>query len=112
MLLYLITCWFGACISRDHASGGIGLRTPTQNESLLQSLEKAAGGIGFHLNAEKIEYTCFNQKGDISILNDGSLKLVDKFTYQVSSVSSTENDVSMRLTKAWTAFNRLSILWK
>ena len=36
----------------------------------------------------------FNQKGDNSILNGGSLKLVDKFNYLGSSVSSTENDIN------------------
>ena len=39
-------------------------------------------------------------------------KLVDKFTYLGSSVSSTEKDIDTWLTKAWTAFNRLSIIWK
>ena len=29
-----------------------------------------------------------------------------------SSVSSTEKDIDMRLTKAWTAINRLSVIWK
>ena len=29
-----------------------------------------------------------------------------------SSVSSTEKDIDMRLTKAWTAIDRLSIIWK
>ena len=29
-----------------------------------------------------------------------------------SSVSSTENDIDTRLTKAWTAIDRLSIIWK
>ena len=38
---------------------------------------------------------CFNQTGDIFTLNGSSLKLVDKFTYQVSIVSLTENDISM-----------------
>ena len=38
----------------------------------------------------KTEYTCFNQTGDISTLDGTSLKLVDKFTYRGSSVSSTE----------------------
>ena len=38
---------------------------------------------------------CFNQKGDIFILKGGSLKLVDKFIYFGSSVSSTENDINM-----------------
>ena len=55
---------------------------------------------------------CFNQTGDISSLNGSSLKLVDKFTYLGSSVSSTETDIDTRLTKAWTAINRLSVIWK
>ena len=36
-------------------------------------------------------------------LDGASLKLVDKFTYLGSSVSSTEKDIDTRLTKAWTA---------
>ena len=53
-----------------------------------------------------------NQTGDISTLEVTSLKLVDKFTYLGSSVESTEKDIETRLTKAWTAINRLSIIWK
>ena len=49
---------------------------------------------------------------DISTLDGTPLKLVDKFTYLGSSVSSTEKDIDRRLTKAWTAINRLSIIWK
>ena len=55
---------------------------------------------------------CFNQTADISTLDRSSLKLVDKFTYLGSSVSSTEKDINMRLTKAWTAIDKLSIIWK
>ena len=55
---------------------------------------------------------CYNQTGDISTLEGTPLKLVDKFTYQGSSVESTEKDIETRLTKAWTAINRLSIIWK
>ena len=55
---------------------------------------------------------CYNQTGDISTLDETPLKLVDKFTYLGSSVSSTEKDIDMQLTKAWTAINRLSIRWK
>ena len=33
-------------------------------------------------------------------------------TYVIHSVSSTENDIDTRLTKAWTALNRLPIIWK
>ena len=64
--------------------------TPNQAETLLHSLERAAAGIGLHINAHKTEYMCYNQTGDISTLDGTSLKLVDKFTYLGSSVSSTE----------------------
>ena len=50
--------------------------------------------------------------GDISTLDGTSLKLVDKFNYLGSSVSSTEKDIDTRLIKAWTAIDRLSIIWK
>ena len=53
-----------------------------------------------------------NQTGDISTLDGTLLKVVDKFTYLGSSVSSTEKDIDTRLTKAWTAIDRLSIIWK
>ena len=46
------------------------------------------------------------------VWHGASLKLVDKFTYLGSSVSSTEKDIDTRLTKAWTAIDRLSIIWK
>ena len=86
--------------------------TPNQAETLLHCLERAAAGIGFHVNAHKTEYMCYNQTGDISTLDGTSLKLVDKFTYLGSSVSSTKKDIDTRLTKAWTAIDRLSIIWK
>ena len=55
---------------------------------------------------------CFNQTGDISTQDRNSLKLVDKLTYQGSSISSTEKDIDMQLTKTWTFINKLSIIWK
>ena len=80
--------------------------------TLLHSLDQAAAGIGLNVNADKTEYMCFNQRGDIYTLNGSSLKLVDKFTYQGSSVSSTETDINTWLTKALTAIDRLSVIWK
>ena len=86
--------------------------TPNQAETLLHSLEQAAAGIRLHVNAHKTEFMCLNQKGDISTLDGTSVKLVDNFTYLGSSVSSTERDIDTQLTKAWTAIDRLSIIWK
>ena len=54
---------------------------PNQAKTQLHSLERAAASIGLHVNAHKTEYMCFNQTGDISILDGTSRKLVDKFTY-------------------------------
>ena len=83
--------------------------TPAQAESLLHSLEWAAGCIGLNVNADKTEYMCLKQKNDISTLKRGPLKLVDKFTYLVSS---TKNDINTQLAKAWITINKLSVIWK
>ena len=50
---------------------------------------------------------CSNQTGNSTTLDRTPLKLVDKFTYLGSNVSSTEKDIDTGLTKAWT-----SIIWK
>ena len=53
-----------------------------------------------------MEYMCFNQIGDISTLNGSSLKLVDKFTYLRSSISSTETDID------WHGHGQLTIAYQ
>ena len=85
---------------------------PAQAETLLHSLKRLAAGMGHHVNAHKTECMCFNRTGKLYTLNGSSLKLVDKFTYLGSSVSSTETDIKRWLAKAWTAINRLSVIWK
>ena len=42
--------------------------TPAQAKSLLHSLGRAAGDIGLHVNTDKTEFMCFNQRGDICTL--------------------------------------------
>ena len=79
-------------------------------ESYLHSLKLAAGGIDLLVNADKTG--SFNQRGDIYTLNGSSLKLVNKFTYLRSIVSSTENDINTRLAIACTPIDRWSIIWK
>ena len=80
---------------------------------MLHHLEQAACGNSLHVNVDKIEYMCFDKKkSDICTVNGSSLKLVDKFTYHGSCISSTENYINMHLAKAWTAIDSLSIIWK
>ena len=76
---------------------GILANAPAQAKTQLHSLERANGGIGLHVNAHKMEDMCLNQTGDVSTLGGSSLKLVDNFTNQGSSVSSTEKDIDTRL---------------
>ena len=83
----------------------------TQAESLLHRLEQAAEGIVVHLNADKTKR--YNKKKEnFSAVNGCSLKSDDKFNYFGRSDSSTENDINIRLTNAWTAIDELSIIWK
>ena len=85
---------------------------PAQDETLQHSLERAAAGISLYVHAHKTEYMRFNQADDISTINGSSLKLIDKFTYLGSSVSSTETDINTQLAKAWKAIDRISVIWK
>ena len=68
--------------------------------------------VRLHVNAHKTEYMSYNQTGDVFTLDGTPLKLVDKFTYLGSSVSSTEKDIDTQITKAWTAIDKLSVIWK
>ena len=78
----------------------INLMNNNNADDLVLLANTAAAGIGLHVNAGKTEYMCSNQRGVISTLNCSSLKLVDKFTYLGSSVSSPKKDVNIQLAKA------------
>ena len=80
--------------------------TLAQAKTLLHSLEQAASGI--HVNAHKTEYMCFNQRGDISTVNVGPLKLVDKFTYLRSSLINRERHQH----KTSKRHGQLLVIWK
>ena len=59
-------------------------------------------------------WCCSYQKGSLRVTLDYGRQLYFYllFTYQGSSVASTEKDIDTKLTKAWTAINRLSIILK
>ena len=59
------------------------------------------------------EMVCLpEQEGAISTLSGKALKSVDQFPYLSSIISFTENDLNICLTNAWTAVDKLSIIWK
>ena len=57
---------------------------------------------------------CVNSSnnGAIGPLHSNPLKFVDYFTYLISHISSTENDINIRIGKAQTAINNLNTLGK
>ena len=99
-------------ISHENYDLALLANTPTQAESLLQSLEQATGDIGQYVNENKVEYMSFKQKETVSTLSSKSLKLVDQFTYLGSNILSTEIDVNIRLEKVWNIIDWLSSMWK
>ena len=83
--------------------------TPGRAGSLIHRLDQVSGGIGLHVNADESKYVCFNQGGNTFTLNGGFLKLVDKFIYLGSSISTTENYINSWLVKA---IDKLLVIWK
>lgn len=81
---------------------------------LLHNIEQQAMVIGLYVNTAKTEYICLNQ--DISAgmksLNGDEVKHVNDFKYLGSYISSTENDVNIRLGKSWAALNKMNNIWK
>ena len=86
--------------------------TISDAQSLLHSLEVAAGDVGLYVNAKKTEFISFNQDGSIHTLSGANVKSVPSFIYLGSNVASTEADVKMRIGKAWGAMVGLNDLWK
>ena len=78
---------------------------PSQIPAALSGADRKRHG--HYVNADKTEYICLNHKGDISTLSRGSMKLIDKFTYLGSSISSTENDINIQQAKVWIAIDSL-----
>ena len=79
---------------------------------LLHALEKAAGDIGLYVNAKKTEFMPFQQEGSMKTLKGETVKQVYSFVYLGSEIANTENDVNIRIGKAWTALNKMKPIWE
>ena len=88
----------------------------------MQSRERSSS-FPLHLSVEFIEKGAFGlpsfSVGQLiykyvytSTLNSKPLNLDGYFTYLNSNISSTESNINIWIRKAWTAINRLSIIWK
>ena len=74
-------------------------------QKLLHILKKSAAFIGLHVNATKTKYMCYDQGSTTKTLNKTLLRKVDDFVYLSNNIASTEKDVLIRISKAWTALD-------
>ena len=77
--------------------------TPAQYKTLLHSLKQAAGGISLHVNADKTEDMGFNRR--VGFETSEQVLLLRKLCLI------KEKDINAQLAKAWTANDRLSVIW-
>ena len=111
--LNYICCMLDSCITKvSNTRNLVWSLTPYQHPLLWPAIREDVRSRQIERHGCKSLYLLANQTGDISTLEGTPLKLVDKFPYLGSSVESTEKDIETRLTKAWTAINRLSTIWK
>ena len=82
-------------LHRWHSASG--KYTKIKAEILLHSLERPAAGIVLYVNAHKTDYVCINNRGNISTLPRKRCFI---------------NWERHQLAKAWTAIDRLSVIWK
>ena len=71
---------------------------PVQAKSLLQSLKQ--------------EFIYFNQECTNTLSNGNHLNFVDQFLYLSSNIWSSESDVNIGISKAWTVIDTFWSIWK
>ena len=84
-------------------------------EILVQSLESLTNKVGLTLNSTKTECMLLNEestRNEIHTLNGTSLNTVDDFKYLGSYIKDSENGFNTRKALAWSACNKLHLIWK
>ena len=80
---------------------------------LLLRVEIAADIIGLHVNEKKTEFMIINDvEGDLLTLQGNAFERVDDFEYLGSWINNTERDMKIRIAKAWSALNKMDVVWK
>ena len=84
-------------------------------EVLLHSLETAAHKVGLTLDSTKTECMLLNEEStgnEIHNFSWKSLNTVDEFKYLGSNITDSKNDFNIRRALAWSACNKLHLIWK
>ena len=82
-------------------------------QKFLLKVEEQCSKVGLLINEKKTEFMSFNQNSPtIKTLNGSELTRVDDFRYLGSWINDTRKDINNRICLAWTALNKLSMVWK
>ena len=84
-----------------------------QGQEVLNRLETEAEGVGLLCNAKKTEVQVINQTPPVIITSKSGdqLKVVDNFKYLGSWIKSSENDLKVRKSMAWSACYKMRKIW-
>ena len=64
------------------------------------------------MNITKTKFITVNAEGTITAQNGCDLEQVNDFNYLGSKIISLENDIQVRIGSAWSALNKLTLVWK
>lgn len=81
-------------------------------EKLLRCIEIIAKTVVLNVNARKIEFISFNQGGSICCLDWNKIWQVKDFAYLGSYTHSIDKGLEIRKSKAWSALNKFTCIWK
>ena len=84
-------------------------------QELLTSLEVSAAKVGLLLNAKKTECLLLNEDSDhptIRSINGSDIKETEEFKYLGPYVVSSRKDFLTRKGQAWSACNKLHLIWQ
>ena len=79
-------------------------------KTLLHSLERAAGGIGLHVNTAKTEYMYFKSKRQHLHTKRWAFETSGQIHLPRKQCLINQKDINMRLAKTWTVIDRLAVI--
>ena len=88
----------------------------SQCQRKINKLKMTAEKTGLKINSDKTKSMRINARSQTTFkIGNVNMKDVDKFVYLGSVMNTTgdsEQDVKVRIGKAWSAFNRLKPIWR
>ena len=85
-----------------------------QAQEIITRLEEEAAYVGLYCNAKKTELQVHNHQipVEVRVSSGNTLRIIDNFKYLGAWTKSSEVDVNVRKSLAWSVCHKLSKVWK